>query len=829
MCVIHVCSVLLFLSGLAHAQTVTVVQLNLSYDEVYSLELNSTVEYIVDFTTPKLGLICRVWYGCVARGGDVSQPVLVTTRQRAGAETWQLPYEVNRRKLFELERTLCPDDSAAWTEEPPVGDRRSWYSLHMSTFNSGSVMVSVRVSLPPVWRLEGPTTVTATQFAPRVLHYKFGPDETRVRLIVSSNSELCATLSVQNYTCPIAQTIEATEISTEPRLTMMRSGAMSIARQQYPSGFYIVLVVSPSDEECIGTKAPPPAEMLWEASLSLAESYPAETPAKINTPVRRKEFRVFVEGAISRTQYVIAAISTLALFLGFYVVFGVLVVAQRWPRFARYVAPKAVLAQTPTGDAGAEEGNSGAANNFSTTTQGTRRLSTDTYDRNDDSDSEDEETTNVSNTEPRNNQGPMNIHQTNGASPQDPNQITSDQVQGPFGLPARLRLAALAKRRDRTLRARSDRYLYMLYTVAVFYALPVIQFVIAFQVVMNVSGSLDICYYNFLCAHPAGALSDFNHVFSNLGYLLLGALFMLQVRRRRARRRRQPRDEEYGIPAHYGLLSALGAGMMVVALLSASYHVCPNRLNFQFDTAFMYVLAVLSMVKIYQARHPDVNARAHATFGVLAVIIAFVVWGVLGGGPLFWGIFTVIHVFTFLLLSLRIYYLGQLRFEKEALAAAASEVRRDLRPLYGARLVILVIANAINWLFAIYGLVSQGSDFASHILQVLLGNTLMYMVFYLAMKVVQGERVRWYAWAFLVGAAVTWVPALYFFISGSTDWSTTPAASRHKNHECKVIEFYDSHDLWHMLSAVALYLSFNTMLTWDDGLSAVKRTEIAVF
>ena len=40
------------------------------------------------------------------------------------------------------------------------------------------------------------------------------------------------------------------------------------------------------------------------------------------------------------------------------------------------------------------------------------------------------------------------------------------------------------------------------------------------------------------------------------------------------------------------------------------------------DTSFMYVLAVLIMVKIYQSRHPDVNARAHATFGVLAVLIA---------------------------------------------------------------------------------------------------------------------------------------------------------------------------------------------------------------
>lgn len=41
-----------------------------------------------------------------------------------------------------------------------------------------------------------------------------------------------------------------------------------------------------------------------------------------------------------------------------------------------------------------------------------------------------------------------------------------------------------------------------------------------------------------------------------------------------------------------------------------------------------------------------------------------VVWGVLGGGGVFWGVWTVLHIFTFLLLSLRIYYLGQFRLGK---------------------------------------------------------------------------------------------------------------------------------------------------------------------
>jgi hypothetical protein len=44
-----------------------------------------------------------------------------------------------------------------------------------------------------------------------------------------------------------------------------------------------------------------------------------------------------------------------------------------------------------------------------------------------------------------------------------------------------------------------------------------------------------LCYFNFLCAHPLMVLSDFNHVYSNLGYVLLGLLFLLQVWRRHKR------------------------------------------------------------------------------------------------------------------------------------------------------------------------------------------------------------------------------------------------------------------------------------------------------
>jgi hypothetical protein len=49
---------------------------------------------------------------------------------------------------------------------------------------------------------------------------------------------------------------------------------------------------------------------------------------------------------------------------------------------------------------------------------------------------------------------------------------------------------------------------------------------------LNISGNEDLCYYNSLCSHPwriSGTLtlSALNSIISNIGYLILGFLFIL--------------------------------------------------------------------------------------------------------------------------------------------------------------------------------------------------------------------------------------------------------------------------------------------------------------
>lgn len=46
------------------------------------------------------------------------------------------------------------------------------------------------------------------------------------------------------------------------------------------------------------------------------------------------------------------------------------------------------------------------------------------------------------------------------------------------------------------------------------------------------------------------------------------------------------------------------------------------------DTSFMYMIAGLCMLKLYQKRHPDINASAYSAYACLAVVIFFSVVGV---------------------------------------------------------------------------------------------------------------------------------------------------------------------------------------------------------
>ncbi len=100
--------------------------------------------------------------------------------------------------------------------------------------------------------------------------------------------------------------------------------------------------------------------------------------------------------------------------------------------------------------------------------------------------------------------------------------------------------------------------------------------------------------------------------------------------------------------------------------MSAFYHICPTNANFQFgkgsmlslivilllallitvnisnvcfgicavlslDTAFMFIIGGLFLVKIFQQRHPDINVNAFVAFFTFAIVIFVTLIGLVRG------------------------------------------------------------------------------------------------------------------------------------------------------------------------------------------------------
>lgn len=895
------------------------------YNTEYQIELNNSVEYILDFSLDHDSADTPARISVSSEEADASLPIFITARQERGVLSWQLPMIITVQGRVEsfssISRTLCPHtnvfhEQKTWCDD--FTNKQKSPIIHISTSSPMNVTLTIEVETVDDFlvSLDTEHNFTITPSSPKYYFYSFeygannvgldlvtinarkkfvcqqplSEEERRklelflmhsdpkiademhyelpqqpmrmppqnsglfspksVLVLIESDNDVCAIVSIQNYTCPVFDN-EREILYDGYYLTMMRRGGITLNQNMYPDGFYIVFIVKSSDEDCIDDQSNSLNASVADTVSVFLGWDDGMQPVVVEGPAgRSKTFTFKVLPTISYVEYLVAATTAFAFFMFLYVLFVTVIMCCR-PRTV-------IVVQSPDVIEAGEQYLTDEAHHYTepSTSSASRRRhvapqsSQETVapassaaellaNGENQPRSPDSEDTNITFTDSQlPNYATVTSHYNsadNSSSDSDDSeyQTLRDGTTNQQSLPAKLCLADLARKRGAVLTARSNLYLWHLLTVSVFYSLPVVQLVIAYQVMVRTTGNQDLCYYNFLCAHPLGVLSDFNHVYSNLGYVLLGLLFLALVGRRQRMQKARANDNECGIPQHYGLFYAMGCALIMEGILSASYHVCPNHMNFQFDTSFMYVMAVLCMVKIYQTRHPDINAKAHATFGVLACMIFIVLYGVLQPSIYYWAVFTVLHIVTCIFLTFKIYYMGRFRLDRGIYGRVWTEVRTSpkhaFKPMYAGRMVFLILANLVNWLFAGYGMYMRSKDFASHMLVILMGNTLLYTFFYIVMKLLHREKIALHSWMFILLAHVAWFSSTYFFLSASTKWSVTPAESRLYNQQCKILDFYDNHDIWHFLSAIAMFMSFNILLTLDDGLSKTPRKNIKVF
>lgn len=749
-------------------------------------------------------------------------PLLFVTRLQRGVMSWSIPqfnYTFASRTLCSLLHNLVPINGS-WSES---------FSVDISTSSPKPVNYILKAEFVNNFEisLREQLTVTVDPAQPVYYLWRFPADEDTVLVKASSsNSELCAILSIQETQCPeyyLARNVEFIGYFQ----TMTTKAAITVQRSMFRRNeVYIVLIVKSSDEECnsgghfgdtkrreSASQSHRPAGSLWE---------------------RQKNVTIIVEPTLSENNYAKAIAVPVIFFLSFYVV-AFIVLLVTWYRqrggssersFRSVLMPqeKIINEDTPV-SVPLRTSSRRLRDNYGSTPRDNESLDVHKLDSVDNLDQNHSLVTDGAN-EPTSKEFEQHYDMLHDI----------DQEKDIYRLRTSLMLTDLAKKENKSLSKKYRLYHWNLLMISVFYALPVVQLVVTYQKVLNSSGNEDICYYNFLCAHPLGVLSAFNNVWSNVGYILLGFLFFFLVLRRDRQYKHEivenkALEKNYGIPQHYAIFYAMALALIMEGVLSGCYHVCPNSSNFQFDTSFMYIITCLGIVKLYQNRHPDIAAHAHTVYTGFALIILIAVMGVIYDSSAFWTTFAIIHIIGCWYLSSQIYYMGRVKFEAGMFLRIFMLFRYDCCscPTYKDRMFLLVIANMVNWFFALYGATTTPGDFATYLLAILIVNGLLYVAFYMIMKLRSGEKILPLPLFLIICSLFCWIFALVFFFSNLTSWQKSPARSRQGNKDCILLGFYDHHDIWHFLSACALFFSFLGLLTLDDDLLRTPRRNIPVF
>ena len=356
------------------------------------------------------------------------------------------------------------------------------------------------------------------------------------------------------------------------------------------------------------------------------------------------------------------------------------------------------------------------------------------------------------------------------------------------------------------------------------------QFVFANWYTMIQEGDRDNCYYNDFCYRVASHDIPFNLMISNLTYILHGLILVFWVLILETKvnvRCQSGRDaaEATAMKKRYcfSIGYAFSWGLVFEGLFSTLYHFCPSRFTFQFDSAFMFIIAGLTVLLLYNgieqnrcpssgnAKHP-VGASNFFLFFIVP-LFTFNYFGVLFNSDS--GLNKVMQGFFFAFLIIWWLVMDFWAFRKLDIH---KKIRGDdCKDKFDAFLFLLgglIVPCGIFmlYLFSDLAQVFLFACIACSVVAILAKAKLWKMLCRCQCEYIcdcHNPRYRKgiLQGLFIIVTFIILVAAFAVFkVLPTTNKTSSPENSRDQNEECGILGFFDWHDLWHFLSSFALLM-----------------------
>ena len=345
------------------------------------------------------------------------------------------------------------------------------------------------------------------------------------------------------------------------------------------------------------------------------------------------------------------------------------------------------------------------------------------------------------------------------------------------------------------------------------------QFVFANWYTMIQEGDRDNCYYNDFCYRVANHDIPFNSMISNLTHTVHGLILFVWVLiletkvnvRCESDRAAEAEATKKRYPFSIGYVFSWA--LVFQGLLSALYHLCPSRFTFQFDSAFMFIIAGLTVLLLYngmeQSRFPSSGNAKHSV-GACTFFLFFIV-------PLFffnyfatllnsnYGLNKIMQGFFYAFLI--IWWLLMIIWAFCKLNMHQKFGGDDGEDKFNVFLFILgglLIPGAI-FMFSDLAQAFLLACIACSVVAILAKARLREKLSKCKFRKLHGKGTLqdlFILFTFIILLAAVWV----FKWLPTTNKTLSPENSRGKNEECVILGFFDWHDLWHFLSSFALLM-----------------------
>ena len=387
------------------------------------------------------------------------------------------------------------------------------------------------------------------------------------------------------------------------------------------------------------------------------------------------------------------------------------------------------------------------------------------------------------------------------------------------------------------------------------------QFVYADWYLMIQEGDRDHCYYNDFCYRVLYYDIPFNLMSSNFAYILHAFILALSVwymesellaRCKKIRQTQPPPVAENAecnsTEAHKRRISfsigyAFSWALLFEGLFSMLYHLCPTKMTFQFDLAFMFVISGLIVVVMYngiQLNHAgETGGHVGASNFYLGFIVPLYILNYIGSlnhskegliptaawaTPLaLWAFFIFnwvgykLYLENWCLLILWRWVVKNCRLQ---CVGSHSWNPNNYSPQnvkegkFVCLMIGLIVAVLMFCLFSV-------TKYIGSLPHALLFTCILESVIVICWKLCKccclwrdlGYKKFPCVIIYVLTTLALGFSALAFFIGfPTTDKAETPEISRNKNHKCIIIDFYDYHDLWHILSSFALLMGVHIVM-----------------